>query len=94
MHGALRNHADLDPAYPFMPYGRACTLSLLAKAEATRGGIRRVSFLPMVIDDRYRPTVLRHEDPRFAQVVAYLEWASEDMPHRFVVDGDEVIVSS
>ena len=92
-HGAVRNHADLDPEYPFMPYGKACTLSLLAKAVATKDGIQKVSFLPMVMDARYRPEVLNHDDPRFHEVLSYLEWASEDMPHRFSVEGNEIIVS-
>ena len=92
-HGAARNHADLDPAYPLMPYGEACTLALLARAEAAAGGIGRVSFLPMSFDERYRPDVLRAGDPRFDRVVAYMEWASEDMPHRFTVEGDEVVVT-
>jgi len=93
-HGAVRNHADLDPAFPLMPYGKACTLSLLAKAVVTPAGIQRVSFLPMAMDQRYRPQVLKRDDPKFAEVLAYLEWVSEDMPHRFTVEGDEVVVRS
>jgi poly-gamma-glutamate synthesis protein (capsule biosynthesis protein) len=94
VHGACRNHVDLDPEYPLMPYGKPCTLSLLAKVVVAKDGVRRVSFLPMMMDKRYRPEVLRRGDPRFAEVVAYLEWASEDMPHRFTVEGDEVVVSA
>ena len=93
-HGAIRNYADLDPEYPFMPYGKACTLSLLAKAQVSKDGLLRVSFLPMAMDKRYRPEVLRQGDTRFAEILAYMEWASEDMPHRFTVEGDEVIVSA
>jgi hypothetical protein len=48
----------------------------------------------MSFDSKYRPEVLRQGDPRFARVVSYLEWASEDMPHRFTVEGDEVTVSA
>ena len=92
-HGAVRNHADLDPQYPFMPYGKASTLGLLAKARVSGAGVIGVSFLPMVIDQHYRPEALRQTDPRFAEVLAYMEWASEDMRHRFTVEGDEVIVS-
>ena len=92
-HGSVRNHADLDPEYPFMPYGKASTLSLLAKAVVSKEGIQRVSFLPMSFDKRYRPQVLRNGDRRFAEILEYMEWASEDMPHQFNVEGDEVIVS-
>ena len=33
-------------------------------------------------------------DQQIADVVNYMEWASEDMPHSFRVEGDEVIVLS
>lgn len=92
-HGAVRNHADLDPEFPLMPYGKNCTLSLLAKAVFTRDAIQRVSFLPMAMDARNCPQVLKRGDPMFDRVVEYLEWASEDMPHRFTVEGDEVVVT-
>jgi poly-gamma-glutamate synthesis protein (capsule biosynthesis protein) len=92
-HGSVRNYTDLDPAYPLMPYGEACTLSLLAKAYVSKAGVVRTSFLPMMIDKQCRPEVLRAGDPRFEQVVNYMVWASEDMPHRFTVEGDEVIVT-
>ncbi len=92
-HGSVRNHADLDPDYPFMPYGKASTLSLLAKAEVSKEGVQRVSFLPMTFDERYRPEIVRHGDKRFADILEYMEWASEDMPHKFTVESDEVIVS-
>jgi len=92
-HGSVRNHADLDPEYPLMPYGKATTLGLLAKAQFSKNGIERVSFLPMKIDQKYRPEVLRNGDKRFAEFLAYMEWVSEDMDHQFKVDGDEVVVT-
>ena len=92
-HGSVRNHTDLDPAYPFMPYGKACTISLLAKAVAGKDGSVRYSFLPMMFDKKYRPEVLRRGDPRFDQVVEYMRWVSEDMPQKFTIEGDEVVVS-
>jgi poly-gamma-glutamate synthesis protein (capsule biosynthesis protein) len=93
-HGAVRNHTDLDPDYPLMPYGKATTLGLLAKAQFTKGGIQRVSFLPMKIDGRYRPEVVRNGDKRFAEILAYMEWVSEDMNHHFKLEGDEVVVNA
>lgn len=92
-HGAIRNHVDLDPAYPLMPYGADCTRALLAKIVASKRGVERVSFLPMRFDQKYRPETLRQSDPRFADVLNYMEWASEDMPHHFRVDGDEVVLT-
>lgn len=93
MHGSVRNHTDLDPAYPFMPYGEASTLSLLAKVQVSDRRVSKVSFLPMSFDSKYRPEALRQRDPRFAKILAYMQWVSEDMPHTFTVESDEVVVS-
>ena len=94
LHGTVRNYADLDPEYPLMPYGRDTKLSMLAKIVASRQGIQRVSFLPMMIDKQYRPEVLRSSDARFLEVLRYLEWASEGFAHRFAVEEDEVVVTA
>ena len=92
-HGALRNSADQDADYPLLPYGRDAKRSLLAKAIFTRSGVKQVSFLPMVIDRLYRPEVLRKGDPRFDDMVRYMDWASEGFDHSFAVDGDEVVIT-
>jgi poly-gamma-glutamate synthesis protein (capsule biosynthesis protein) len=93
-HGALRNHADQNPDMPLLPYGRDARRSLLAKAVFTKGGVKEVSFLPMMIDNLYRPEVLHRGDERFDDMVRYMDWASEGFDHRFEVRGDEVVVTS
>ena len=93
-HGVVRNHTDLDPLYPLMPYGRDSTLAIIAKAVISKAGIKRVSFLPMTMDNQYRTEVLKASDPRFDKIVQYMEWVSDGFPHRFAVDGDEVVVTA
>ena len=93
-HGALRNHADQDPDYPLLPYGRDAKRTLLAKAVFTKQGVKRVSFLPMMIDRLYRPEVLRAGDPRFDDMVSYMDWASEGFDHVFTRRGDEIIITA
>ncbi len=92
MHGALRNHADQNPDYPLLPYGKDARRTLLAKAIFSKTGVKSVSFLPMMIDNLYRPEVLRAADPRFDDMVAYMEWVSDGFDHKFTVQGDEVLV--
>ena len=92
-HGSIRNQNDLDPAYPFMPYGRDCTRSLLAKAVVSASGVDRISFLPMTFDHRYRAQIPSPDDPQFTDIVNYMSWASEGFDHTFAVDGDEVVVT-
>lgn len=87
-----RYGTQLDPDYPHLPYGVDSKRSLIAKAVIGKQGVRRTSFLPVKIDTKLRPEVLRAGDPRFEEASRYMEWASEDLPHRFSVQGDEVVV--
>jgi len=93
LHGALRNHADQDSDMPLLPYGRDSKRTLLAKAILTKEGVKQVSFLPMMIDKRYRPEVLKKGDARFDDMVNYMDWASDGFDHKFTVDGDEVKIT-
>lgn len=94
MHGAVRNYTDQNPDYPLLPYGKDARRTLLAKAILTRSGVKSVSFLPMIIDHKYRPEVLHAGDPRFDDMVAYMEWASEGFDHKFTQIGDEISLSA
>lgn len=91
---AHRYGVALDPDYPHLPYGVDAKRSLIAKATIGTGGVEKVSFLPVMIDRELRPDVLRAGDPRFDDALRYMEWASEEVPHRFTAEGDEVVVSA
>ncbi len=84
----------LDPDYPNLSYGTDAKRSLIAKAVLSRDGIKKVSFLPVLIDRALRPEVLRHGDERFDDAVRFMDWVSEDFEHRFTVEGDEVVVTA
>jgi poly-gamma-glutamate synthesis protein (capsule biosynthesis protein) len=83
----------MDADYPHLSYGMDAKRSLIARAVLSREGAGRVSFLPVLIDRQLRPEVLRNGDPRFDDAVRFMEWVSEEHPHRFTVDGDEVVVA-
>jgi poly-gamma-glutamate capsule biosynthesis protein CapA/YwtB (metallophosphatase superfamily) len=88
-----RYGVTLDPDYPHLSYGSDAKRSLVAKAVIAKDGVKRVSFLPVLIDKKLRPEVLRQGDPRFNEALRFMEWVSEDFDHRFVVTGDEVVVT-
>ena len=88
-----RYGVNLDPDFPHLSYGSDARRSLIAKAVLARDGVKRVSFLPVLIDKQLRPEVLRGGDPRFDDAVRFMEWVSEDFDHRFTVEGDEVLVT-
>lgn len=83
----------MDPDYPHLAYGADAKRSLIAKAVLSRHGAKRVSFLPVLIDRELRPEVLKSGDTRFEDAVRFMEWVSEGFDHRFVVTGDEVVVT-
>ena len=88
-----RNYGvPLDPEYPNMPYGIDAKRSLIAKAVISRDAIR-TSFLPVIIDPQLRPEIICASDPRFDDMLQYMEWTSEGFAHRFAVDGDEIAIS-
>jgi poly-gamma-glutamate synthesis protein (capsule biosynthesis protein) len=91
--GGHRHGVEHDPAYPRLPMGPDAMKSMIGRAEITRRGIERVGFYPVRIDTDLRPEVLFAGDPRFDAAVEHLEWASEGLPHRFTVDGNEVAVT-
>ena len=84
----------LDPDYPRLAYGADAKRSMIAKAVISAGGVQRVAFLPALIDKELRPEILRNDDPRFQDMLHFMEWASEGFNHRFVVQGDEIHVVS
>jgi poly-gamma-glutamate synthesis protein (capsule biosynthesis protein) len=43
---------------------------------------------------QYRPEVLHAGDPRFDDMVSYMDWASEGFEHVFTRHGDEILVTS
>ena len=88
-----RYGVTLDPDYPHLSYGSDARRSLIAKAVLARDGVKRVSFLPVLIDKQLRPEVLRGGDPRFDDAVRFMEWVSEDFDHQFTVEGDEVLLT-
>jgi poly-gamma-glutamate synthesis protein (capsule biosynthesis protein) len=84
----------LDPDYPHLPYGTDAKRSLVAKAVMSKTAPTRTSFLPVIIDRNLRPEILQAGDPRFADMLSYMEWASEGFAHRFTVEGSEVTISA
>ena len=82
----------VDPDNPRIAF-KDTNRSLIAKTILSREGVKKVSFLPVLIDKQCRPEVLRRGDPRFDDAVNYMDWVSEEFHHKFVVEGDEAVVT-
>jgi poly-gamma-glutamate synthesis protein (capsule biosynthesis protein) len=66
--------------------------SMVAKAVISKKGVEKVSFLPIFINRQAQPEPLDQNDERFQEVLEYVEWVSDQFPHRFKVEGNEVVV--
>ncbi len=71
-----------------------CKQTILPKVVFSKQGIERISFLPAYINKLAQPEVLDSNDSRFQEIVQYLEWVSDYVPHKFRVEGNEVVVES
>ena len=85
---------ETDPETPLYRFPVDSKKILLAKAVLGKKGVEKVSFLPAFINKKAHPEVLSREDPKFDMVLRYLEWVSDQFPHTFKVEGDEVVVQT
>ncbi|MBI4331896.1 MAG: CapA family protein [Chloroflexi bacterium] len=66
--------------------------SMMVRCVITKKGIQRVSFLPTWINGRAEPEVLSGKDPRFQEVLNYVEPWCRELGTALRIEGDEVIV--
>jgi len=71
-----------------------CRKTMVAKVVITRKGIERVSFLPAFINPQAQPYVVGPEDSKFQEILEFTEWVSDQHPHKFRVEGNEVVVDT
>ena len=73
-----------------------CYYTMIAKIEIADKQIARVSYLPAYIPEDFAPYTLKRGEPLFDTVNAYMEKINRimDIPIRYTVEGDEVVVSA
>jgi Bacterial capsule synthesis protein PGA_cap len=69
--------------------------SMLVKCDIVDKKIRRVCFLPIMINNKAQPRILSRADKDFDDVLNYVKEITEnqEMNTKYVVEGDEVVVS-
>lgn len=84
-----------DPEYPTYYLPPDSRKTMIARCVISSGEIKSVSFLPTYINKQSQPEVLSAADPRFGEVVGYMEEITQDqgLNARYVVKGDEVLIS-
>lgn len=77
--------------YNFPPH---CRMTMVPKIIIGKKGIEKVSFLPAYINPQAQPYAVGPDDPRFKEILAFTEWVSDQHPHKFRVEGNEVVVET
>jgi len=80
---------DFDSLYNFPPESR---MTLIVRARLTRTGVQQLGFVPAYINRNAQPELLRAHDPRFADVVRYLQRVSESQGLRVRLEPDGDLV--
>ena len=68
--------------------------TLIVKCVIAQRRIQSVSFLPTYINKQSQPEVLVSADPRFGEVLAYVEQITRDqgLDTRFTVQREQVVI--
>jgi poly-gamma-glutamate synthesis protein (capsule biosynthesis protein) len=82
---------DFDSLYNFPPESR---MTMIATARLTKHGARNEGFLPVSINRDAQPEILSAADPRFAELVRYMQRVSESqaLAVRYEPEGNVVRV--
>lgn len=69
--------------------------SIASKIHIQDGAVKRVGFLPVLLNDQMQATVLQRSDPRAQQVFDYMRAITSEagLNGRYEWDGDEVVVT-
>ncbi len=88
---APRWEPDFGSLYNFPEDAR---MSIMVRARLAKSGLLETAVLPLWIGRDAIPTPLKADDPRFAQVIAYLDDCCRETGRqtRFRVEGDAAIV--
>jgi len=71
-----------------------CRMTMVPKIVMSKKGVARVSFLPAFINHRAQPHAVSRGDPKFEEILKYTEWVSDQHPHKFRIEDDEVVVDT
>jgi hypothetical protein len=84
---------DFSSSYNFPPDSRH---SLIVKCVLRADGTPRITLLPLHIGKTSQPEILKANDPRFNEVLAYLEryTGSQGLNARYSISGDEICLEA
>jgi hypothetical protein len=93
-HGLNPDWNPPYPDYPSFPFPSDSRKTLIAKCIISDKKIKRVSFLPTIINQQAEPEILKPDDKRFGEIVKYVEDITRDqgLDTKYKVEDDEVMI--
>jgi len=82
------------PDYPSFPFPPDSRKTIIAKCIISHKAIKKVSFIPTIINKQAEPEILTSGDKRFREIFKYMEDITRDQGLKTIysIEGDEVIV--
>ena len=86
----------IDPRYKAYPFPADSRMTMGCKIILSNKQIKRLSFLPAMINEDSQPRFLSRKDKEFQVVLDYMQKVSkaQNIHTQLTVDGDEVIIST
>jgi poly-gamma-glutamate capsule biosynthesis protein CapA/YwtB (metallophosphatase superfamily) len=93
-HPEYLPHAKWDPLCPTFPFHPEARKTLMVKCIIADKQIKRVSFLPIYLNNQAEPEVLNPQDPKFGEIITYMEeiTRSQGLKTQYSVEDDEVVI--
>ena len=85
----------IDPRYKAYPFPADSRMTMACKITISNKQIKRLSFLPAMINEDSQPRFLIQKDKEFQEILNYMVKVTkaEEMDTQYTVEGDEVVVS-
>ncbi len=89
-------HATWDPLCPTFPFHPEARKTLMVKCVITDRQIKKISFLPVYINNQAEPEVLDRNDPMFEEILRYMEeiTRNQGLKTKYSTEGTEVVVKT
>ncbi|MBI4329687.1 MAG: CapA family protein [Chloroflexi bacterium] len=86
--------AEVEPGWERNAGPRRRRYTIMAKCAVSKKGIEKVSFLICYTNQRAEPEFVSSNDPRFQEILQYIEPWCKQVGTTLRVEGDEVVVST
>ena len=86
----------IDPTYKSYPYPADSRMTMACKITVSDKQIKRIAFLPAMINEESQPKFLNHKEKEFIDVVNYMKkiTQAQNMNTVFMVENDEVVIGT